>query len=407
MNTIADSGLAAAAPSAEALAMIDRLLGFPTVSRDSNLGLIEYARDHLAALGVRPRLVYDRREKKAALFCSLADDPAAVRHDGLILSGHTDTVPVDGQDWDSDPFRATHRDGRIVARGSADMKGFIAIALAWAPRFLSAQARLPVHLALTYDEETTFMGIRNLVADLADQGVRPAGCIIGEPTDMRAIVAHKGKRDYCCTLRGREAHSSLTPTGVNAIEYAAQLIGFIRGLAAKMAAEEPRDGRFEVPHSTLQTGVIRGGIAVNVVPRDCSFEFEMRNLPATPHETMSAQIIDYAQRELLPQMRKVAADADIRFELGMDLPAFGIAPDAPLVQWAQKLARTQHLGPGAVSFATEASLFANAGIPTVVMGPGSIEQAHKPNEYLSYAQVAACEAFFARLCDERETEFRA
>lgn len=387
--------------------MIDRLLGFPTVSRDSNLGLIEYARDHLAALGVRPRLVYDRREKKAALFCSLADDPAAVRHDGLILSGHTDTVPVDGQDWDSDPFRATHRDGRIVARGSADMKGFIAIALAWAPRFLSAQARLPVHLALTYDEETTFMGIRNLVADLADQGVRPAGCIIGEPTDMRAIVAHKGKRDYCCTLRGREAHSSLTPTGVNAIEYAAQLIGFIRGLAAKMAAEEPRDGRFEVPHSTLQTGVIRGGIAVNVVPRDCSFEFEMRNLPATPHETMSAQIIDYAQRELLPQMRKVAADADIRFELGMDLPAFGIAPDAPLVQWAQKLARTQHLGPGAVSFATEASLFANAGIPTVVMGPGSIEQAHKPNEYLSYAQVAACEAFFARLCDERETEFRA
>jgi len=387
--------------------MIDRLLGFPTVSRDSNLGLIEYARDHLAALGVRPRLVYDRREKKAALFCSLADDPAAVRHDGLILSGHTDTVPVDGQDWDSDPFRATHRDGRIVARGSADMKGFIAIALAWAPRFLAAQARLPVHLALTYDEETTFMGIRNLVADLADQGVRPAGCIIGEPTDMRAIVAHKGKRDYCCTLRGREAHSSLTPTGVNAIEYAAQLIGFIRGLAAKMAAEEPRDARFEVPHSTLQTGVIRGGIAVNVVPRDCSFEFEMRNLPATPHETMSAQIIDYAQRELLPQMRKVAADADIRFELGMDLPAFGIAPDAPLVQWAQKLARTQHLGPGAVSFATEASLFANAGIPTVVMGPGSIEQAHKPNEYLSYAQVAACEAFFARLCDERETEFRA
>jgi acetylornithine deacetylase len=133
----------------------------------------------------------------------------------------------------------------------------------------------------------------------------------------------------------------------------------------------------------------------------------MRNLPATRHETMSAQIIDYAQRELLPQMRKVAADADIRFELGMDLPAFGIAPDAPLVQWAQKLARTQHLGPGAVSFATEASLFANAGIPTVVMGPGSIEQAHKPNEYLSYAQVAACEAFFARLCDERETGFRA
>jgi acetylornithine deacetylase len=398
MNQILDGAQPAAPPSAEALAMIDRLLAFPTVSRDSNLGLIEFARDHLAALGLRPRLVYDRHERKAALFCSLADDPAAVKNDGLILSGHTDTVPVDGQDWDSDPFRATHVDGRIVARGSADMKGFIAIALAWAPRFLAAQSRLPIHLALTYDEETTFVGIRNLVADLQDAGVRPAGCVIGEPTDMRAIVAHKGKRDYCCTLRGREAHSSLTPSGVNAIEYAALLVAFIRDLAAGMTREETPDARFEVPYSTLQTGVIRGGIAVNVVPRDCSFEFEMRNIPGTPHDAMSRRIIDYAERELLPQMRAVAADADIRFDLGMDLPAFGIAPDAPLVQWVQRLARTRHLGPGAVGFATEASLFANAGIPTVVMGPGSIDQAHKPNEYLSYAQVAACEAFFGRLC---------
>ncbi len=404
MNSPVESGVAASsvAPSAKALEMIDRLLGFPTVSRDSNLGLIEFARDHLAGLGVKPRLVYDRREKKANLFCTLADDPAAVKNDGLILSGHTDTVPVDGQDWDSDPFVATHSfasgHGLIHGRGSADMKGFIAIALAWAPRFLQSQARLPIHLALTYDEETTFLGIKGLVADLQDQGVRPAGCIIGEPTDMRAIVAHKGKRDYCCTLRGREAHSSLTPTGVNAIEYAAMLIGFIRQQAARMAREERRDDRFEVPHSTLQTGVIRGGIAVNVVPKDCSFEFEMRNIPATPHDAMAQPIIEYARSELLPQMRAVAPDADIRFDLGMDLPAFGIAPDAPIVQWAQHLARTAHLGAGAVSFATEASLFANAGIPTVVMGPGSIAQAHKPNEYVSYAQVAACEAFFDRLC---------
>jgi acetylornithine deacetylase len=411
MNLPVDRAVAAAAPSdaipsaepsaepsADALRMIDRLLGFPTVSRDSNLGLIEFARDYLAGLGVKPRLVYDRREKKANLFCTLADDPARVKNDGLILSGHTDTVPVDGQDWDSDPFVATHRNGLIHGRGSADMKGFIAIALAWAPRFLQSQERLPIHFALTYDEETTFLGIKGLVADLQDQGVKPAGCIIGEPTDMRAIVAHKGKRDYCCTLRGREAHSSLTPTGVNAIEYAAMLIGFIRQQAARMAREERQDDRFEVPHSTLQTGVIRGGIAVNVVPKDCSFEFEMRNIPATPHDAMSQPIIEYAHKELLPQMRAVAPDADIRFELGMDLPAFGIAPDAPIVTWAQQLARTAHLGAGAVSFATEASLFANAGIPTVVMGPGSIAQAHKPNEYVSYAQVAACEAFFERLC---------
>lgn len=390
---------AAAAPSAAALAMIDRLIAFPTVSRDSNLGLIEYARDQLAALGLKPNLVYDSRRVKANLFCTLADDAAGARRGGIVLSGHTDTVPVDGQDWDSDPFVATHRHGRIHGRGTADMKGFIAIVLAHAQRLLAAQARLPVHIALTYDEETTFYGVRGLVADLAERGVAPAGCIIGEPTDMRAIVAHKGKRDYCCRVRGREAHSSLTPTAVNAIEYAAQLIAYIRALAERMAREEPRDARFEVPHSTLQTGVIRGGIAVNVVPRDCEFEFEMRNLPTTPHDLMSDQIEAYAKNELLPRMRAVAPEAAIAFDIGIDLPAFGIAPQAPLVTWAQQLARTSHLGTGAVSFATEASVFASAGIPTVVMGPGSIEQAHKPNEYISYEQVAACEAFLDRLIE--------
>jgi len=385
------------APSRESLAMIDRLIAFPTVSRDSNLGLIEFARDHLAALGLKPRLVYETSRKKANLFCSLADDATAVKTRGIVLSGHTDTVPVDGQDWSSDPFRADHRNGRIHGRGSADMKGFIAIALAWAPKFLAAQARMPVHLSLTFDEETTFMGVNTLVADLTEAGIRPAGCIIGEPTDMQAIVAHKGKRDFCCKVRGREAHSSLTPTAVNAIEYAAQIIGFIRTQADRPSREEPKDGRFSVPHSTLQTGVIHGGIATNVVPRDCTFNFEMRNIPATPHDAMTQPILDYAQHDLLPQMRRVAPEADIAFEMGLDLPAFGIAPDAPVVRWAMELARTAHLGTGAVSFATEASMFQRAGIPTVVLGPGSIDQAHKPDEFITYEQVAACEALFARL----------
>ncbi len=396
MNKPIDTALAQ--PSAAALEMIDRLIGIPTVSRDSNLGLIELARDHLAALGLKPNLVYDSTEKKASLFCTLADDAAAAKTRGIVLSGHTDTVPVDGQDWATDPFRAEHRDGRIHGRGTADMKGFIAIALAWAPQFLAAQSRLPVHLSLTFDEETTFLGAKSLVADLADRGVKPAGCIIGEPTDMQAIVAHKGKRDYCCRVRGREAHSSLTPTAVNAIEYAALIIGFIRALAARMAREEAQDKRFEVPHSTLQTGVIHGGIATNVVPRDCEFFFEMRNIPATKHDAMSTQIVEYAQA-LLPEMRSVAPEADIGFEMGLDLPAFGIAPEAPIVKWAQELARTQHLGTGAVSFATEASMFSSIGIPTVVLGPGSIAQAHKPDEFITYDQVAACEQFFARIVE--------
>jgi acetylornithine deacetylase len=381
--------------------MIDRLIAFPTVSRDSNLGLIEFARDYLAGLGLRPHLVYDVERKKANLFVTLADDADRVRSGGIVLSGHTDTVPVDGQDWASDPFRAHHADGRIHGRGTADMKGFIAIALAWAPRFLAAQQTMPVHLALTYDEETTFLGVRGLVADLADRGIRPAGCIIGEPTDMRAIVAHKGKRDFCCTVRGREAHSSLTPTAVNAIEYAAQLIAFIRALADRQAREEPRDERFAVPYSTLQTGVIRGGIATNVVPRDCAFEFEMRNTPATSHDALTQPILDFARGELLPRMRAVAPESDIAFAMGLDLPAYGIADDAPLVRWAMELAQTARLGTGAVSFATEAPVFQHAGIPTVVLGPGSIDQAHKPNEYITLEQVAACEQFFARLVASR------
>ena len=389
------------APSRDALDMIDRLIAFPTVSRDSNLGLIEFARDHLLKLGLRPRLVYDSSRKKANLFCTLADDADRVKTAGIVLSGHTDTVPVDGQDWASDPFKASHRDGKIHGRGTADTKGFIAIALAWAPKFLAAQNTMPLHLSLTFDEETTFIGVNTLVADLREAGIKPAGCIIGEPTDMQAIVAHKGKRDFCCRVRGREAHSSLTPTAVNAIEYAAQIIAFIRAQADRISRDEPKDARFSVPHSTLQTGVIHGGIAVNVVPRDCSFDFEMRNIPATSHDAMTQPILDYASKELLPQMRRVAPEADIAFAMGMDLPAFGIAPDAAVVRWAMELARTAHLGTGAVGFATEASVFQRIGIPTVVLGPGSIDQAHKPDEFISYAQVAACEAFFARLIEAR------
>jgi acetylornithine deacetylase len=402
MNKPVESAVAAG-PSAEALATIDRLIAFPTVSRDSNLGLIEWVRDELAKLGVRSNLVYDASGHKANLFATLSAEPDRVKTGGLVLSGHTDTVPVDGQDWSSDPFRATHRDGRIHGRGSADMKGFIAIALAWAPRFLAAQERLPLHLSLTYDEETTFLGVKGLVADLAERGIRPAGCIIGEPTDMQAIVAHKGKRDFCCKVRGREAHSALTPQGVNAIEFAARLIAYIRGVADRLAREEPRDARFAVPHSTLQTGVIKGGIATNVVPRDCEFFWEMRNLPSMEHDTMENEIADYVRRELVPEMQRVDRDAGIVFERGLDLPAFGIAPDAPLVRWAQDVARTAHLGTGAVSFATEASIFMDAGIPTVVLGPGSIEQAHKPDEFISYEQVAACEAFFGRMIERPMT----
>jgi acetylornithine deacetylase len=202
-------------------------------------------------------------------------------------------------------------------------------------------------------------------------------------------------------VRGRESHSALTSNGVNAIEFAARLITFIRGTADRLAREEPADARFDVPHTTLQTGVVSGGIAVNVVPRDCEFTFEMRNLPATSQDILTDEIVSHAKRVLVPEMKRVADDAGIDFERGMDVPAFGIAADDPLVIWAQELARTQHLGTGAVGFGTEASIFSQAGIPTVVLGPGSIAQAHKPDEYITLEQVAACEQFFERLLASR------
>ncbi len=333
MNKPADLPLvdlpASTAPSHASLAMIDRLIGFPTVSRDSNLGLIEFARDELARLGVRSNLIYDAARNKANLFATLSAEPDRLKTGGLVISGHTDTVPVDGQDWSSDPFvgeslicfatwsyswtrhRRHERLHRHRIGGSAEVS--------------RGTGKTAAALSLTYDEETTFFGVRDLLADLADRGIRPAGCIIGEPTDMRAIVAHKGKRDLCCRVRGREAHSSLTPEGVNAIEFAARLVAFIRQTADRLSREETRDARFAVPYTTLQTGVIQGGIAVNIVPRDCEFTFEMRNLPATSTDEVTRTIVEYAERELVPEMRRVANDAGIAFECAMDLPAFGIA----------------------------------------------------------------------------------
>ena len=263
-------------PSASARAIIEQLIAFNTVSRDSNLGLIEWVRDYLAKQGASTRLTHDASGKKANLFATLGDS----KKPGLILSGHTDVVPVDGQDWDTDPFKATEKDGKLYARGSADMKGFIGIILNQAPKFVSAlnanKLDAPLHYALSFDEEVGCLGVRSLIRDLEENNIRPAGCVVGEPTSMQPIIAHKGTHRFRCAVHGREAHSSYVTYGVNAIEYAARLVVFIRQLAERLAQTEQRDYGFTVPYSTLSTGVIQGGIAANVVPKDCVFQFDMR-----------------------------------------------------------------------------------------------------------------------------------
>jgi acetylornithine deacetylase len=383
-------------PSAASRAMIERLIAFKTVSRDSNLGLIEWVRDYLQGFGAKTRLTHDASGKKANLFATLGDS----KKPGLVLSGHTDVVPVDGQNWDTDPFAATERDGRLYARGSADMKGFIGIILAQAPKFIAAlndnRLEAPLHYALSYDEEVGCLGVRGLIADLEEQGIRPAGCVVGEPTSMQPIIAHKGTHRFRCAVHGREAHSSYVTHGVNAIEYAARLVVFIRQLADRLAQLEQRDYGFTVPYSTLSTGLIQGGIAANVVPRDCVFQFDMRTLPQAKPDALYQEIHRYAE-VLAAEMRGIDASAGIDLQWVSQTVGLAAAESDAIVQWAMQLSRNPTVGK--VSYGTEAGLFQKMGVPTVICGPGDIAEAHRPNEFVALDQLAQCETFMDRILE--------
>ena len=382
--------------SVDSRLMIERLIGFKTVSRDSNLGLIEWVRDYLRALGAKTRLTHDETGKKANLFATLGDS----NKPGLILSGHTDVVPVDGQNWDTDPFIATERGGKIYARGAADMKGFIGIALARAPRFIAAlnENRLdaPLHYALSYDEEVGCLGVRGLIRDLEENSIRPAGCVVGEPTSMQPIVAHKGTHRFRCAVHGREAHSSYVTHGVNAIEYAARLVVYIRQIADRLAQIETRDYGFTVPYSTLSTGLIQGGIAANVIPKDCVFQFDMRTLPSASAEALYQEIRTHAE-SLAIEMRKTDASAGIDLEWKSQTVGLAASETDAIVQWAMRLSNIHRVGK--VSYGTEAGLFQQMGVPSVICGPGDIAQAHTPNEFVALEQLAQCEAFMDRIIE--------
>jgi acetylornithine deacetylase len=380
----------AAAPSTRALEMARALVRINTVSRESNLALIELIRDELARHGVASRLTFDDDRKKANLFATIgAGKPA-----GVIVSGHTDTVPWDGQDWSVDPLGAEVKDGRLYGRGSADMKSFIGLAVAQVPAFLAADLPFAVHLAFSYDEEVGGFGARRLIADMRDAGVAPLACIVGEPTGMIPALAHKGVYRWRCCVRGHAAHSSLTPQSVNAIEVGARVVARLADMAARWRDEEPRYEGFDVPYSTGSVGVIEGGIADNVVPADCRFNYEFRNLPGSDVAAMQGEVRAYAET-LEPAMRAVDADAGIRFETICEMPAFLAGADDPAVLLAQRLAATD--ATTLVAFGTEAGLFQRAGTPTVVCGPGHIAQAHQADEYVSLAQLAAGERFLLAL----------
>ena len=379
--------------STNALQLVQSLIRMNTVSQNSNLELIHFVRDELKRLGVKSRLSYNADKSKANLFATLGENKSA----GIILSGHTDTVPWDGQDWSVPQLGALLKEGpepRLYGRGSADMKGFIGVALSHAEQFLNSTAPFAVHLALSYDEEVGCFGVRELIADLRDAGIKPLACIIGEPTRMVPAIAHKGVYRYRCCVRGKEAHSSLTPKSVNAIEMAARLIGKVRDMAEGFERDEPRYEGFDVPFSTASVGQFQGGIADNVVPRDAWFHYEFRDLPTADAKRMQESIVTEA-RSLEVAMKKVAPEAGFRFETICEIPSFLGSADDPVTRLAQQLSGQSSTTQ--VAFGTEAGLFKQSGIPTVVCGPGSIEQAHQADEYVSLAQLAQCERFMQRL----------
>jgi acetylornithine deacetylase len=386
--------LPAEAPSAAVLEWAQRLVRLSTISHQSNLALIECIADHLRGLGVDLRLTYDEDRRKANLFATLG----AGKPGGVVLSGHTDTVPWDGQAWTVDPLGAVVRDGRLYGRGSADMKGFIGCCVALAGQVLEADLPHAVHLALSYDEEVGGFGVRHLVADLREAGLQPAICLVGEPTDMVPALSHKGVYRMRCCVKGKPAHSSLTPQAVNAVEAAARIISRLADMGDRWRAEGPFVEGFDVPWTTAAVCRVDGGIADNVVPEDCRIHYEFRNLPGADAAAMQREVEAQAAA-LEPAMKAVDPTSGFRFECTAEMPDFQAPPGDPAVALAQRLLGSERTT--LVAFGTEAGLFQRAGIATVICGPGSINQAHQADEYVSLEQLAQCEGFLARLRDER------
>jgi acetylornithine deacetylase len=373
--------------------MLRRLVAFPTVSRDSNLQLIDYVREYLRPFDADVRLTYDDGGLKANLFATLGPRGEP----GIVLSGHTDVVPVDGQAWDTDPFSLVEKDGRLYGRGAADMKSFVAVALALVPEFVARGLQIPLHLAFSYDEEVGCLGVGRMIEDLARAGIRPRSCIVGEPTMMKPIVAHKGKKGYRCTAHGLAGHSAYAPLGVNAVEAAAEAVAYLKAMARRHRDRGPYDRSFDIAHTTVHTGVIRGGTALNIVPHECSFDFEFRHLPGDDPQALLREFREHLETRIEPEMRAIHPQAGFRIEPLSEIPALDTGTETEIVGLAQALSGSADIGK--VSFGTEGSRFQKAGIPTVVCGPGSIEQAHKPNEYVALEQIRRCETFLTRLAD--------
>jgi acetylornithine deacetylase len=372
----------------DTLQWLAKLINFNTVSSSSNMQLIEAIDAWLKPQGIKTHITHGTSELKGNLFATIPAHNGGVQG-GIILSGHTDVVPVAGQVWDTDPFVATEKDGKIFGRGACDMKGFIAVILALVPEFKKLKLLKPIHFALTYDEEVGCIGVDYLLEHLKELGIQPEGCIVGEPSCMRPIIGEKARQVYHCQVKGLPSHSSLAPLGCNAIEYASRLICYINKLAHHLKEKGPFDPDFDFPFTTVTTNLISGGSATNIIPGNCEFVFEVRYLPQFLTENFRSQIENYINDELLPAMKKTYSDAAIYLDRVSDASGFTAMEDTKITRIVRAVTGIKERFK--VSYSTEASIFQDAHIPTIICGPGDIEQAHRPNEFISIEQLKLCE----------------
>jgi len=368
------------------------LVAFDTVSANPNIGLMTWVQGLLLAAGARVVLIPDAAGGKANLYATVGPLGS-----GVMLSGHTDVVPVDGQAWSVPPFALTECDGRLYGRGTADMKGFVACAIAAMTGAARRDLAVPLHLALSYDEEVGCLGVGSLIEMLAASPVRPLMCIVGEPTGMQVATGHKGKVALRATCTGREGHSALAPLALNALHLAADFVGVVRGVQARLVAGGMQDGDYDVPFSTLHVGILRGGVQVNIVPQRAVVDWEIRSLAGEDVAGLIDEVRAGAEAIVAP-LRAEFPEAAIGVERLWDYPGLGTATDAGVVRFVQSL--TGANGTIKVAFGTEGGLFdARLGVPTVICGPGSMAQGHKPDEYVSVEQMARCDAMLAALVE--------
>ncbi len=377
--------------ASDSIAMLERLVGFDTTSRNSNLDLIEDLRVMLSELGIESRLTFNAEKTKANLWATIGPSGRG----GVVLSGHTDVVPVDGQDWSSDPFKLTQRDGRLFGRGTCDMKGFIACVMAHAKQMTQSELKTPLHFAFSYDEEVGCTGVRGLIDDMRDNLPAPLAVIVGEPTSMQIVGGHKGGHSYDTIVHGVDGHSSAPDLGANAIFHAARILTFLQDLAQRLKDNGDPSNGFSPCYTTVDCGLISGGTAQNIIPARCAFSWGLRNIPGDDTQAIVDEVFAFIETEIVPSLKAISPDAGVTHELRHYLPAMTPDEASPAESLLRHLTGLNQSG--RVAYGTEAAHFQQAGVPGVIFGPGSIKQAHLPDEYIDISQMEACHDFISKL----------